>query len=407
MARIGLKLKECIKKAASPREGIRTAKEVLREGIKAKKIKKEDVSLREMAQSLIGDDWATHLGNVARGAEGGAMELRESIDAVDSSGFSAITGQLFIDEVHEKYKLATYVGDQMFRVIPVKNGNLGTQVVPYLTDSVDDPGIVNQSHPYSRTQFQGQYITLAAPEKFGRICDVTFEAIYSDLTGQIMDSAGSVGRRVGLWVEKKKMRVALGLDNNHIWNGTSYNTYQASTPWVNSKTDFTLTDWTSINTLELMFSKMLDPVLNEPIEIEGAGILTVPALRYTGKRILNATEVRSGDITTGAGNQMVSESPLDGNYNLLTSKHLRRQALTYGSGTFTTEPIADSLVIMGDFKKALYWREVFPMRTVQAPAQNQREFEQDIVYSVKANVFGVAGVYDPRYIIRAYNSSAT
>jgi hypothetical protein len=406
MARIGLKLRE-VMKGRPAAEGVRVAGEVLREAIRDKKIAKEDISLREMAQSLIGDGWEGHLRNVAtRGAES-PMAFRESVDAVDSSGFSSITGQLLVDEIKDKYKLATFVTDQMFRTIKVTNGNLGTHVVPYLTDVVDDPDTVQQGQKYSETSFQGQYITLAAPAKFGRICSVTFEAIYSDLTKQILDSAGSVGRRVGLWVEKKRLRVALGLDNNHVWNGTSYNTYQAATPWINSKTDFTLTDWKSIQTLELMFSKILDPVLNEPIEIEGAQWLTVPSLRYTAKRILNATEVRSGDITTGTGDQLVSANPLDGSYQLLTSKHMRRQALTYGSATWDTEPKADTINLFGDFKKAFYWREVFPMQTVQAPPMNQAEFEQDIVLRVKANVFGVAGVWDPRYVIRAYNASAT
>lgn len=405
MARIGLKLRE-VMKGKPAREGTRLACDVLREGIKSGKISRDDISFRELAESMIGNDWATHLRAVSAGAET-PMALRESIDAVDSSGFSAITGQLLVDEVKDKYKLATFVSDQMFRTVKVTNGNLGTHIVPYLTDTLDDPGIVNQGQQYPQTTFNGQYITLAAPEKYGRICALTFEAIYSDLTKQIMDSASSVGRRVGLWVEKKRLRVALGLDNNHVWNGTSYNTYQTSSPWINSKTDFTLTNWTSIQALELLFSQMLDPVLSEPIEIDGAQMLVMPKLKYTAKRIINATEVRSGDITSGTGDQVISNNPLDGGYSLMDSKHARRQLRTYGSGTFTSDAIADSLVLFGDFKKAFYWREVFPLQTVQAPPQNPAEFNQDIVFQVKANVFGVAGVWDPRYVIRAYNSSAT
>jgi hypothetical protein len=353
-----------------------------------------------MAQSLIGDEWEPHLRNYAG-------RIRESVDAVDASGFSAITGQLFVDEVKDKFKLATYVTDQMFRTIKVTNGNLGTQIVPYLSDTLDDPGIVQQQQPYPGTQFQGQYITLAAPEKYGRICRVTFEMIYADLTKQAMDSASSVGKRVGLWIEKKRLRVALGLDNNHVWNGTSYNTYQASAPWINTLSDFSLVNWTSLQRLELLFAQMLDPILNEPIDIDGAGLLVMPKLRYTAKRILNATEVRSGNEASDAGNLTVSGNPLDAGYTLMSSKHARRQLRTYGSGTYTTDPIADSLVLCGDFKRAFYWREVFPPQVVQAPPQAPEEFNQDVVLQVKANVFGVAGVWDPRYSILAYNSSAT
>ncbi len=35
------------------------------------------------------------------------------------------------------------------------------------------------------------------------------------------------------------------------------------------------------------------------------------------------------------------------------------------------------------------------------------EFEQDIVTQIKSNVYGVACVWDPRYVQKAYNSSAT
>lgn len=401
MARIGLKLREVVQRGG--KQGAELATATLREAIVKKQIAESDISIRELAQSLIGDNWAHHLEHCT----GTAMRLRESVDAVDASGFTAITGQLLVDKVKEKYQLATKVTDQMFQTIPVTNGNLGTHKVPYLTDSVDDPGIVNPGQNYPRTQFQGQYITLAAPEMYGRICSLDFRTIYADLTGQVMDSASSVGKRVGLWVEKKRLRIALGLDNNYSFNGTSFNTYIVSGGgWANSLTDFTLTNWTSINRLEQLFANMLDPVLNEPIEIDGAGMLVMPTMYYTAKRILNATMTRSGNQASDTGVLTEAPNPLDGDYSLMKSKHARRQLRTYGSGTFTSDNIADSLVLFGDFKKAFYWREVFPMKTVQAPPQSPEEFNADVVLQVKANVYGVAGVYDPRYVIRAYNASA-
>lgn len=404
MARIGLKLKEAMK-GKPAREGVRFAVETFKEGLKSGKIKKDDISLRELAQSLIGDDWSDHLRTYARRGAENPYDLKESVDAVDSSAFTAITGQLLVDAVKEKYELATKVTDAMFRTLPVTNGNLGTHVVPYLSDTVDDPASVQQGQVYPATSFQGQYVTLAAPEKFGRVCNVTFEAIFSDLTGQILDSAASVGKRVGLWVEKKRLRIALGLDNNYVFNGSALNTYLTSGAYINSLTNFALTDWTSIDTLEQLFNGMLDPVLNEPIDIEGAQLLTMPKLKYTAKRILNATEVRHGDHDATNAVVTVSNSPLDGGYSLMASKHARRQLRTYGASTFDTDAKADSLVLFGDFKKAFYWRQVFPMQTVQAPPQNPMEYLQDVVYSVKANVFGVAGVWDPRYVIRAYNAA--
>lgn len=393
-AQIGLKLRESVKA-----HGVATARQVFREALASGKVRKEDISLREMAEHMIGPSWADHL--KAATFEGG--RLRESVDAVDASGFSAITGQLLVDTVMEKYKLATMVGDKLFTTVKISNGNLGTYREPYLSDTIDDPAAVNQGEPYPRTSFVGQYVDYPAPSKFGRICAVNFEMIYSDLTGQALDSAASVGRRVGLWVEKQKLRVASGAANPHSWNGTTYNTFLTSGAWVNSLTDFTLTSWESLQRIEMLFAQMVDPVLNEPIDIEGYQLLTVPRLRYTAKRILNATMVRHGTQTTADGPVTESDNPLEGYSEVMVSKHLRKSLI---SDLGLTAARADTLVLAGDFKRAFVWREVFPVQVVQAPPQSPEEFNQDIVVQVKANVFGVACVRNPRYVVRAYNASA-
>lgn len=390
-AQIGLKLRESVKA-----HGVSKAADIFREALAAKKFSREDISLREMAENMIGSNWADTLKNYAG-------RLRESVEAVDSSGFSAITGQLLIDTIREKYKLATFITDEMFTVAKISNGNLGTQIEPYLSDVTDDPGVVNQGQPYPATAFTGQYVTYPAPEKYGRICRVTFEMIYSDLTGQVLDSAASVGTRVGLWVEEKRLRVAFGLTNPFNWNGTAYNTYLTTGSWINKLTDFTLTNWTSVNRIEQLFAKMTDPVTGKPIDLDANGMVVMPTLKYTAKRILNATEVRSGDVTSGTGDQVISANPLDTNYKLMTSKHARAQVVGFGA---VTEAITDTYVLTGDFKKGLLWREVFPMQTVQAPPQSQEEFNQDVVLQVKGNVYGVAAVREPRALVLAYNASA-
>lgn len=391
-AQIGLKLKEAVKQHGRAKAG-----EIFREAIASKKIDVADISLREMAENMIGPSWAVHLKDYAG-------RIRESVEAVDSSGFSAITGQLLIDTIRDKYKLAQFITDQMYTTAKISNGNLGTQIEPYLSDVTDDPGIVSQGQQYPATAFQGQYVMYPAPEKYGRICRLTYEMIYSDLTGQALDSAASVGARVGLWVEEKRLRVAFGLVNPFSWNGTTYNTFLTTGSWVNKLTDFVLTNWTSINRIEQLFAQMTDPVTGKPIDLDANGMVVMPTLRYTAKRILGATEVRSGNEASDAGNLLVSANPLDSNYKLMVSKHARAQVTGFGA---VTAPITDSYCLMGDFKRALLWREVFPMQTVQAPPQAHEEFNQDVVLQVKANVYGVAAVREPRALVLAYNSSAT
>lgn len=320
--------------------------EFVRESVAGGHFRPQDVSFRGLAETLMGDGWYTTL-------KPGMSRLRESEAAVNSSSFSAITGQLLIDRVQERYRYATAIGDQMFDRQQITNQNLGPQRVPWLTDVTDDGKLINQGEVYPRTTFGGHYTDFPAPQKFGRICSVTMESIYSDLTGQIMDAAGSVGTRVGLQEEEMKLSVMLGLANPYNWNGTTYNTYLTSgANWINALEDFSLVDWTSVNRLEQLASQTLDPVTGKNIEIELKQMFVVPALKYTAKRVLNATEIRGGNIATGAGTQTISGNPLDTGYDVMTSPHARR--LLRESGI--TAAVADTYTVLGDFKRALAWR---------------------------------------------------
>lgn len=400
--RIGLRLKEAV-----GNHGLPTAIDILRDAMKEKRLQREDISLLEMAGSFMGENWEEKLDRhygMMRG--GGVYEhyLRESADAVDASGFAAIGGQLLIDVVRERYKLATYKSDKMITRVPVGN-NLGTYIEPWLSDVLDEGAVVNQLQPYPFTQFTHQTVTYPAPVKKGRILAITMEMLKADKTGQAFEAAESLGKRMGLQVHKDRLRVFLGITNNHTFNGTALSTYLTTGSWINKVTDFALTNWTSINRIEQLWAQMVDPVTGEVIDVDPSSAiwLTMSAARYTAKRILNATEVRSGDITTGTGDQTVSMNPLDGEYSLVSDKHARKLLIAEGG---LTAAQADTVNVFGDFKRAFVEREVFPLTTDQAAPNNIWEFTRDIALAVRGRVFNVQGVRDPRYVIYAYNASA-
>lgn len=410
MAYIGRVLREQSKK-----HGTRNAYLALREKIQSKDVDiRRHLSIKEMAIAFMGDNWQEHLRNHAhyssnRSETESALSLREATEAVDASGFTAITGQLLIDTVREWYTLADKVMDQAFRTVPITNGNLQSQIEPWLGRVAHDPSPVNQAEPYPHTRFTGQYNTYPAPEKYGEICNVAMEAIMSDLTGQILDAAASVGEMTALWEEYKKLAVFLGLVNNFSWNGTTYNTYLTSGSWVNKKTDFTLTDYESINTILQSFVGLTDPVTGKPIVVQPKDIFVMPAKDFTAKRILNATEVRYGNQATSGGLVAVSPNPVKGMFSPVSSIHARAIAVSGGGGVAAgsyTSAQADTITIAGDFKRAFRWREVYPLKVTQAPPQNPAEFDQDIILRVKSSVYGVACVTDPRYVWFGYNSSA-
>ena len=378
-------------KQVCEQNGVQATVNTLKEAFAEKKITAGDFSLRRMAEAFMGHNWTSVL-------ENRLGRVQESTEAVSASLFTAITGQLLVNEIKEKFKLASFIGDSLATTIPVTNGNLGTQKVPYLSDVRDIGERLEEGEPYPQTQFAGQYITYPGVEKHGRICAVTMEAIYSDLTTQILDSARSVGTYLALTKEYKILQVILGVTNNHSWNGTSYNTYLTTGAWINKLTSFSLTDWTSINSLEQLFVNMVDPVTGYPILVEPKQMLVMPALKYQARSVINATEVRRnnpGYATSGAPIQNVSDNPLDRDYQIMTSPHALK-ALT-DSGVSASN--ANTRVYLGDFQKAFVWREAKPLTVVEAPPLNPLEFNQDIALAVKASWMGVAGVRDPRYVV--------
>lgn len=375
--------------------GIAKTSKFLGDAIREKKISKHSISIRQLAESFMGYNWAENLYRFNSG-----VRVQEASEGVDASSFTAITGQLLVNEIKDKFDLAKLIGDDVCETVPVTNGNLKEQKVPWLSNVIDSVEKVEEGMPYPHTTFSPNYIEYPAIEKIGKICAVTMEAIYSDLTGQILDSAGSVGTYCGLAREERILKVVLGLTNNHKWNGSSYNTYLSSGAWVNTVGNFVLKDWTSVNTLEQLFTNMLDPNTGKNILIEPKQMLVMPANKYRAIRAFSATSTRSGDFaTSGNPDQIEAPNPLDKDYQILTSPHARRLLTESG----VSASIADSYVFLGDFKKSFIWREAKPLTVVEAPAQNPREFEQDIALAVKASLMGVACVRDPRYVVFGVN----
>ncbi|NBU11685.1 MAG: hypothetical protein EBS84_22240 [Proteobacteria bacterium] len=401
MKSLGKKLKEF-----GQQNGIAKTKQFFSESISKGDIAVNRISLRGLAEGIIGDDWAEQL-NRFNGPERTFMEATE---AVDASNFAAITGQILITTVHEKYKLASFIGDQLVTSVPAGQ-NLASEIIPWLSDISPSPEVVQPGMPYPQTQFSGNYVRLPAIEKVGRICAITAEMIYSDKTSQALASAESVGTYCGLVREERILNTVLGLTGNYVYGTAAgaeatLNTYSATAQsgmtygFINKVTSYSLSNFASINTLEQLFYQMKDPNTGKPIDIFGPGMqmLVMPFQKYTASRILNPqTVTKNGPYaTSGDVEQLESPNPLDQNYGLLTSAHARNLLVTSGISAST----ADKYVYLGNFKKAFVWREAKPMEVVQAPANNWAEFNQDIAVAIKASWWGSAGVMDPRYVVQ-------
>ena len=402
MKNLGKKLK-----AFGKQNGVLKTKTYLAESIAKGDISLRNVSLRGLAEGIIGDDWAEKMQRF----NGPDRVFMEASEAVDASNFAAITGQILITTVQEKYKLANMIGDELVQTIPAGQ-NLSSELIPWLSDISPSPDVVQPGMPYSQTQFSGNYVRIPAIEKVGRICAITAEMIYSDKTSQALSSAESVGTYCGLVREERILNTVLGLTGSYVYGTavgaeSTLNTYSTTAQagmtfgFVNKVASYALSNWSSINTLEQLFYNMKDPNTGKPIQVFEPGamsILVMPFQKYTASRILNPqTVTKNGPFaTSGDVEQLESPNPLDTNYKILTSANARNLLVTSGVAAGT----ADKYVFLGNFKKAFCWREAKPLEVVQAPANNWAEFNQDITVAIKASWWGSCGVLDPRYVVQ-------
>lgn len=385
----------------SEKYGPKTVVKHLGRAIRQKKLKPDDLSMRDLAESLIvsrdgkpvGRSWVRRLGP----QKSGGFTLLESSSGVMLSNFNDITGQIFYNKLLEGYQQADFVGDRLVTIMPTNLSGEKIAGIASIPEAVDD---VFESMPFPEVGFTSDYIETPATTKRGLIISVTKETIFFDRTGQVLTRAASVGEILARKREKLILSTVLGVTNSYKWRGTSYNTYLTSGNWINKKTGVTLTDWKDIDAVEQLFSDMLEPNSGEPIVINAQQILHMPAKRHLFRQITKATTLES--LTQSAAERRFGPNTLQP-YELIETKFGYRYLQSAAGGSVSASNAKDYWYV-GDFKKAFGYAQNWPITVVQAPNNSEPEFKQDIVLRWKASERGIPFVSDPRYSVQVINS---
>ncbi|HUT14349.1 MAG TPA: hypothetical protein VMY42_27940 [Thermoguttaceae bacterium] len=370
-----------------------------------KVFKPEDFSFKELAEEFLGHAYVRSCDP----RRGDARPLREASDAVDVTAFSNITGQLLVNSVLQGFENAPKVASTLVSTIPTRLNGEKVPGVERITDEVDE---ISPGMPYPNYGFGETYINTPDTAKRGLKCSVTKEAIYFDLTGQVLTRAGEVGQVLATRKEKRVMDMIIGYGGGAtptfagggLWRykGTDYDVYNATavdfaTYWYLNQHTAVLTDYTDIDEAELLFSMMQQPDTREPVEIMGTRTLLVPpALRVTANRIINTTEIHEGDSDVRIG---VTGNPIsDLGIRPVSSAYMYRRLIDGGEVSAAN---AKKHWLYGDFAKAFAYMENWPITVVQSPPNSYVEFNQDIVIEVKASERGACAVINPYYVTRS------
>lgn len=359
----------------------------------------ESFSFKELAYTIMGEDAVQAFNPEAvKRAPSLAATFEAGAEAVQPGSFpnitlynSTITG-LMEAKVLEGYEIPDAIGDQLMTTIPTR---LRSEKMPGIGRIGDQNMVMTPGQAHPRVGMQERWIETPTTVKRGSGIDVTKEAVFFDLTNQVLAMAGKIGEELGYNREKRQLDVVLGITNNYNYMGTAYNTYRTSGEWINQQTG-ALLDWTDFNEALTLFGRMTDQEISERININPNTLLVMPANVAQAQYIMGATEIENRTASAAEirrGPNRVST------YTLVTSPNAEKR-LVDADGAALTEAVAQTYWYLLDTSKAFMYMQNWSITKETASSTDYQSKDHGLVFSLFVDEMGVAGVKEPRATFR-------
>jgi hypothetical protein len=364
-----------------------------------------EYSLAGMALAIGGQDFLESFDPDNKGDLQNILEAGPGVDPtnfININTFNAATGGLIEAKILENFENPAFIGDQIFELRPTnKNGEKIIGAAGFGQTDGDTERKPGQPHP--RAQFGERWVETPELVEKALACEVTQEAVFYDLTGQVLDQAASVGEALGYGRERTQLRLFAGLTNSYNYKGVSYDTYQTATPWINELGN-PLVDQNDIDEALQLFANMTDPETGKEILVMPNTIVHAPQKDRLWRHVLTAFSVTNNT-------QLSSEVPAvqtvagpyktEGEFTRLQSTILRNLIDTEGS---KTQAQANDYWYIGQNKKGFAWMEAWPLRVRQASPTEYAMLDRGLIAAYFANYRGVGAVLEPRFWVRNTNA---
>ena len=323
--------------------------------------------------------------------------VSESDAGVTTAAFQNISGQIVYAATLEKYQSEEFT---FAKLIPeVKATILDGEKMAGITELGDISAVRKEGDPYAEAGVGEDWIYTPPVPDYGRIVSVTWEAVFNDRTGQLLDRAGDVGYWIGYGEEVKAIDCVVDENTTaHRYNWrtagliATYGDNSGSHTWDNLAGSNALVDWTDVDAAEQVFNGLTNPFTGTPIMIEPRHIVVTKQLEQTARRIVSATEIRvatPGYATTNNPTLTNMANPYLNKYEVVTSRLLAARMAT------------DTTWFLGDITKLAKRMVAEPLTVVQAPTNNSMEFERRIVSRFRANKRYAHVVVQPRSMVQS------
>lgn len=366
------------------------------EALRAGQIRPQEFSVRNCFEQFVengAEIVRTRFAPNAADWEAG-INLLEAADAIDTSAFSNISGQIVYSTVLDKFNMPGLIWNRLVTTVQTEfNG----EKIPGISGLGDEAETIGEGQPYPRAGVSEEFIETPVTTKRGFIVPVTREAVFFDRTGLILQRAGEVAVWMAVNKEKRVLDTVLGITTSYRRNGGA-----AQATYADSHTDgdfdnllagTPLVDWTDVESALLLFDAIRDPNTGEPVILTVRQVIVPSALTMTASMIFESTgierETTSGGTTFRAQSNNPLKSPVvAGNFELISSQYVKDRTSS------------DSTWFVGDFPGAFQYRENWPVTVVQAADNSHDEFHRDIVTQYKASERGAPAVIEPRKVAK-------
>lgn len=323
--------------------------------------------------------------------------MKESTGAVMTTAFQNISTDMVSATILDKYNAEAATFTPLIPEVDTKFLDGEKQIG--LTEIGDELAIRGEAQAYQLAGVGENWIFTPSILDRGVIIPVTWEALFNDRTGKLLEYCRDVGKWGG--VNREKMAIDCFVDENvtthrYNWRGTviaSYNDNTGSHTWDNLQASNGLVDWTDVDSAEQLLNNITDPFTSEPIEIDAKHLVCTKQNEAVASYILNATDLErvTPDYTaSGSGRPVTTKyaNPYKGKYQLVTSRLLAARMAT-DTDWFLTD--------IGAYARCMVAERP---NTVMAPTNSHDEFHRRIVQQFRFNQRLQYVVVEPRASVK-------
>lgn len=355
------------------------------------------ISFRKLFKHCFGDEETDHY--CAR--DGYTFrQVMEAAGPIMTAAFQNISQQFTAATYLKAYSVPTSVFTPLIPTVPTDRRFERIVGVGHVGDEFD--GIVAEGKEYPEVTVSEDWVDTPEVLKRGRKASVTKETVKFDETGLVLDRCKFLGKWLG--VNREKRAVDCIIDGNttahrYIWQGTTYGSYQSSTPWVNVKTSTSLTDYKSIDAARQVLLAITDPQTGEPQDIDVRHLVVAPELQMQARVAL------APEVSVATPGYATSSNPVRGTIPnpVLGAIGGAPQIVSsqYVYTRLTAASVATTSWFIGNITEYAEYREAFPDTFEQFGVMGQLQFDRDIIIQFKASGMGAYRVKQPRAMLKA------